>query len=149
MKILVKYEKIVPTISEIDLDEEKVIKDFGSVQNFIDFVKIKQSLSNHYLVKGTEDDLKKNLEKYRDTDFNEISYIKENGKNIKTVKGLNEDELIDLSINNFEKKVNEYQKELNKIKISTDKKKTEQTTEQIEKELVNDNIFRIKNINFD
>ena len=148
MKILVKYEKIVPTISEIDLDEEKVIKDFGSVQNFIDFVKIRQSQSNHYLVKGTDEDLKKNLEKYRDTDFNEISYIKENGKKIKTVSGFNEDELKDLSINNFEKKVSEYQKELNKIKIFTDKKKTERTTDQIEKKIVN-HILRINNINFD
>lgn len=149
MKILVKYEKIVPTISEIDLDEEKVVEDFGSVQNFIDFVKIRQSFSNEYLVKGTKEDLYKNLEKYKDTDFNEINYIKENGKKIKTVNGFNEDKLIDLSINNFEKKVDEYQKKLDEIKISTDKKKTEQTTEQIEKELVNDNIFRVNNINFD
>ena len=53
--------------------EDKVIKDFGSVQNFIDFVKIRQSPSNDYLVKGTKEDLHKNLEKYKDVNFNEQS----------------------------------------------------------------------------
>ena len=149
MKILVEYEKIVPTISEIDLDEEKVIKDFGSVQNFIDFVKIRQSHSNHYLVKGTEEDLHKNLEKFRDSNFNETNYIKENGTNIKTVKGLNEDNLIDVSINDFEQKVNNFRKELKKYKYLTDQKEIEHTTEKIEQKIVNNNIFKIKNINFD
>lgn len=139
MKVLVKYEKIVPTVSEIDLDEEKFFKDFGSVQNFIDFVKIRQSLSNHYLVKGTKEDLYKNLEKYRDINFDELNYIKENGKILKTVKGSNEDQFVDLLINDFQIEVVEFRKNVKDVKY---------TTKQTEQKIVN-NIFRIKNINFD
>ena len=138
MKVLVRYEKIIPVVSEIDLDEEKVIEDFGSVQNFIDFVMVRKSLSNMSLIKGTNDDLTKNLENYRDKNFDELNYIKENGETIKTVKGKNEDEFVELEINNFQNEVDEYRTNV----------KNQETTEEIEQNYVND-MFRIKTLDFD
>ena len=138
MKVLVRYEKIIPVVSEIDLDEEKVIEDFGSVQNFIDFVMVRKSLSNMSLIKGTNDDLTKNLENYRDKNFDELNYIKENGETIKTVKGKNEDEFVELEINNFQNEVDEYRTNV----------KNQETTEEIEQNYVND-MFRIKTLDFE
>ena len=138
MKVLVRYEKIIPVVSEIDLDEEKVIEDFGSIQNFIDFVMVRKSLSNSGLIKGTNDDLTKNLENYRDKNFDELNYIKENGETIKTVKGKNEDEFVELEINNFQNEVDEYRSNV----------KNQETTEEIEQNYVND-MFRIKTLDFE
>ncbi len=81
----------------------------------------------------------KNLEKYRDKNFDELNYIKENGRTTKTVKRKNEDEFGEVEINNFQNQVNEYRTEF----------KDEKTTKEIEQKYVNDNMFRIKTIDFD
>ena len=45
--------------------------------------------------------------------------------------------------------VDNFRKELKKYKYLTDQKEIEHTTEKIEQKIVNNNVFKIKNINFD
>ena len=51
MRIKIHYSKIIPTISEVEFDEEKIIADFGYKDGLIDFFEMSESLSHHYTVK--------------------------------------------------------------------------------------------------
>ena len=102
MRVKIHYSKIIPTVSEVEFDEEKIIADFGYKEGLIDFFEMRESLSHHYKVKKENwEQCQKNLKKYQDTTPEE--YMIENGTHIQTFERGRTDKIDKIELGRIDK----------------------------------------------
>ena len=102
MRVKIHYSKIIPTVSEVEFDEEKIIADFGYKEGLIDFFELRDSLSHHHKVKKENwEQCQKNLKKYQGTTPKE--YMTENGMHIQTFESSRRDKIDKIEIGRIDK----------------------------------------------
>ena len=102
MRVKIHYSKIIPTVSEVEFDEEKIIADFGYKEGLIDFFELRDSLSHHHKVKKENwEQCQKNLKKYQGTTLEK--YMTENATHIRTFESSRKDKIEKIEMGGIDK----------------------------------------------
>ena len=102
MKMKIHWAKIVPTISEVELDEEQIIADFGYKEGLIDLFWMRESASFHYKVKKENwERCKENIRKYDGDKLDD--YLMQNSKHIQSLEASRRDLITELELGEIDK----------------------------------------------